>query len=73
MHNGTQKSGSTDAEGAVPDNQIDAVLWFLEHPEAIETIKDDILKAYLKFIRKRVESEEEQKQMLLPSGSNAYW
>jgi hypothetical protein len=59
-------------EDAILDSQIDAVVWFIENPEALESVKDAVLKAYLKYIKKKVESEEQQKQALLPSGNDSW-
>lgn len=40
------------------EKEIDAVLWFMEHPDAFDAMKDEVLQAYIRHIKERVESEE---------------
>jgi hypothetical protein len=40
------------------ERRIDAIIWFMDHPESLEALQDELLKAYIKYIKKRVESEE---------------
>jgi hypothetical protein len=58
---------SIGEEDAKLEKQINSVIWFIEHPDSLEAIKDDVLKTYIKHLKKRVEEEEQRKQMLLAS------
>ena len=38
--------------------QVEAILWFISNPDALESMKDETLKAYIKYIKKMSEKEE---------------
>ena len=52
-------SGMDNAASEAADRRVDAVLWFIENPEALEAVRDPLLKAYLVHIKKRVEGARE--------------
>ena len=55
------RSANNDADAGV-----DAILWFIDNPEALEAVQDRLLKAYILHIKRGVEALEKE---TLPEGT----
>lgn len=57
MDNCLQEKEVRGADAAY-EAQLDALMWYIEHPEALEAMRDETLKAFIRYMKRRVEEDE---------------